>query len=396
MQQIAQWYTFDTATNAPDVFKPWFVARAASIAAITLRPDRYAEIENLERVAEQAAVDAYLQTAWTTGPGMATPTLLNIRKYVMSYCARAMSETTSTSGTRARPRLWINPAIIDQAAMRVFNKVWNHADWPFRKRPVTLVITRVDFSGASWDESTRTLTATGAFGQVAPGSMLRVSSGTNVNTGDYMVLSATANTVTLASSIQAYGAAASAVAGAVAVPVLRGLPAGETFDSAQVTRWVLDDGVTTMEWAGPDVYGTVTARFGTSEGIPEWYRIVERNDIRHWYFAPFPDTTYTMFGEVCVSGPGTPSSVTDTGVYQKFPAEFYPYFFRATLAEVLTGLGHGRGQAAARDAEVEMERLLANYADQGAAMSGRPLRDVYGDFYMLRSRTDDMTLGGEI
>lgn len=382
MQQVAQWYTLDVASNAPDAMKPWLIARAARIASLTLRPDRYQVFEDVEAAAEQAAVDAYLQIAWATGSGMVTsgvaPTLANLRRYVASYCARAMTETPAVGGSRSRPRLWLNPELTDVAACTVFNRAWNHADWQFKRRQATLSIARATFTGGTWVNATRVLTAAGAFAGVAAGAVVRITGGTDTVTGDYMVTAASTDTITLASSLQTTGGTAAAIAGVVATASVLGVPTGEAYDSDQTTQWLYTSDGARLEWALPDVQAFVRVHYSDA-GRPMCYRVYERLGVRYWTFHPFPDADYTLAGEVAVSGPGTPSSATDAAVYQKFPAEFYPYFFHATLAQVLTGLGHARGAALAAEARSDLERLLTTYADSGASSTGRALRDVYGD-----------------
>lgn len=93
--------------------------------------------------------------------------------------------------------------IINEAG-RLLVQMHPSAGWKFLERPVHYAsfIAPADITGATWTESSKTLTKTSAFTNALPGDPVQITDGTGATTGMYVVASRTsANAVVLTTSI---------------------------------------------------------------------------------------------------------------------------------------------------------------------------------------------------
>lgn len=323
------------ADTAPDEFEPWFLAQACADLAPNVHPERS---QALAQAAERAKADALLTFARKSPTYAVSDTeayvvhVQNVRYYVLEHCVRM------------RPPLLPAPNTIDAALDEVSKELWNENSWMFRKRMVTLRLTHVSVSGATWTESTKTLTKTGNWtGQIpAAGARLLVTGGTGATTGEYTVSSATADTVVLHESIGSGADGQTDIAGATCGVTMSGLDTSESFDSISSFKWHAEaegEEGSVLVWADADAFARCRAADGTETGTPRYFRTQTNGSTVAWLFSPFPDTDLTFKGEVLTTTPANPSSTTATTFFDKFATEHKTYLRRATLDRVLTNYG---------------------------------------------------------
>lgn len=171
---------------------------------------------------------------------------------------------------------------------------------------------------------------------------------------------------------------------------------GETMDTVATRLFYYTDDSsarTKIAWASSDDFARIRTRWGTSTGRPQYFRIQKTGDTRTWRLTPMPDAAYTLYGEVYVDGPGTPSSATSTTIFSKFPAAFWPLIRLATLAEVMEAAGHRNADALFQKVEYDVGKLLPEWDDPGAPDNDQTVRDSNRD---VNEITGDEILGGMV
>ena len=122
---------------------------------------------------------------------------------------------------------------------------------------------------------------------------------------------------------------------------------------------------------------------------------------RNWIVYPWPDTNYTLAGDVYVTGPGSPSSASDTTPFARFPAEFAPILRDMVLAECLYTTNQPDGQEKRAAAQGDLNTALVKYAATGDMESAdQSVRDFYQDVQAQRPASwygfNGQTLGGQM
>lgn len=394
--QIANWFEQAGATSAPQAWEHWFVAEACLLLAPTYRPERIAQY-TLER---EAAIDAALDSFTLRDPTgtfsssnlSQAATVNGLRFYVLNHCARR-KESGANQGLRRR----IFPPIdeIDSHIQWTLNYVYNKEPWNFRKREATLIITALaQPTGATWTNSTRTLTQTGAFTSVpstanlaGKTARLRIISGAGVVLGEYQIASKTSDdAIMLAQDIATTpgNLATGDIAGSISLVEIRGTLAGESFDSTASRKFFYTDsaeyGPSVLKWLDATQMAEARTVYGSPTGRPKFFRTeVQPSDVVQVHLSPFPDASYTLRGSVWITGPGTPSSATDTAVFAKFPTEFFTVIRDMVLARVLLNYGASDAERVWSRAVEQVERLLPVYTDQGTPSRLTAPLDVYND-----------------
>lgn len=414
ISQIGQWFSQvapASTSTAPAVWEPWLVALTALKVAKNIHPEREAIFQKLHDEAKMAALDAYSANAIDYDPGL-TPnatvlTVQNIRFYTMLLCARRERWHTVEGTPALRPRLWVQPEIVDANIERVIRNIWNRGEWPFTRRMVTMKITPYNVTGCTYAHSSKTITSAAAFSTAIPaGSRCVVRSGTGANTGDYVITSATANSVTLSETI---GAAADTQTD-ISVTVWRvdfvGL-GSDLFRSFASRELYYDDsnaaGGIPLKWARD---GTEMAKMrawsaGTTDTRrPTHFRFNTNPSVATslvtgytFDFYPPPDTTYSARGEAFVQGPALTSLAATTTALLRFPPEFNHVIKDMILAETLDHYGDPSGAVLRERMETEITRLLPVYADVGNQDNEQEVRDVYNDTFDM-TRIWGGTFGG--
>ncbi len=379
---------FEQASSTPDVSFPqpaWdrlFVAKTAMILTKTVRPDRYAVMVADHEAALDEVVDPYAKTlataAFSSSNTSQLCTIQSIRYFVIDKCVRRR-EAGPAQGLRRR----LFPPIesIDSETQWVLNYLWNKATWRFRRRQITAVIDITEFSDATWTESTKTITKATTFSASIPaGARARITAGTNANTGVYLVNSATANTLVLDESIGATDGSTD-IDGSVAALTFRGMRSGEVFDSI-ASRELYYDGNNSgqcLRWVDPSEAARLAATYVDDDGMPMYFCTEVSGSTVTWQMFPFPDADYTLKGAVYVTGPGTPSSLTDTTIFSKFPAEFLPIIRDLVLARILLSFATSDAERYWQHANELAEMLLPVFVDSGAPSKMTSVLDVYQD-----------------
>jgi hypothetical protein len=134
------------------------------------------------------------------------------------------------------------------------------------------------------------------------------------------------------------------------------------------------------EWADGDLMSRMQASVsGVSTGRPTHFRFQKAGDTVTWQFYPTPNTTYTATCEIYITGPGAPTSATDTAPFLKFPAEFQPWIRELALAEALGAIGDAKAEAIRNRIKGECDRYFPQLADVGRQDDTVGVRDVYND-----------------
>jgi len=394
--QIANWFEQAGATSAPQAWEHWLVAETCMLLAPIYRPDRVGAYTQEREAAIDTALDSFtlrdpLGTFSSTNLSQAA-TMNGIRFYVLNHCARRKE-----SGTNQGMRRRIFPPIdeIDSHIQWTLNYVYNKQPWNFRKREVSLIVTQIDYpTAATWTNSTKTLTQTGAFTSVPSTANLAgktckvlLTAGTGVVLGEYQVASKTSDdAIILAQDIATVPGNLSTadIAGSIFVLEVRGTLAGESFDSTASRKFFYTDSATygenTLKWLDATEMNRSKTFFGTPTGRPEYFRTeIQPSDVIQFHLSPFPDQSYQLQGSVWVTGPGTPSSATDTTVFSKFPSEFFTVIRDMVLARTLMNYGASDAERVWSRSVEQVERLLPIYTDQGTPSRITSPLDVYQD-----------------
>lgn len=400
-QQFGQWFSLSDAAGVSQ-WDGWLVARTVLMAGRTLQPERVPEFEKANDDAEMAALDAYTPSLFTVDPGATAPepstlTMANILSYVIHHCARRERWHTVEGVARRRPRLWVPPTIIYHHTERVLRNLWSRANWPFRRRAVTLVITPYSVSTATYTSATKTVTCASSFATTIPaGATVKFISGTGITACERVVASATASTVVLTAA--PLGVTGDLTTGdikcIVVATLVDGLTSAETFHSVATREFCYSDSTgrgSTLTWAKDGTQMSQRRAIdsdGTTTGRPTAFRF-ENNaalsnsakvDVFAWTHSPIPDTTYYASGEVYVKGPTVTSLSATTTAMARFPAEFDHVIKDAVLAEVLRHHGDPQGREMWADVEEEIKTLLPQFCDVGVQDDDNGVRDVYQDF----------------
>jgi hypothetical protein len=387
MSQLAQY--FEQAAATPDLSFPepaWdrlFVAKAAMILVKTVRPDRLSEFQRDHEVALDEAIDTYARDLISsTSLAGQDIKLAGIRSFVIDHCVKR-----ADANTGLRRRLFPNISQIDGHIQWVLNFLWNVRPWHFRKRQVLVRLITVDISTATWTQSTKTLTSTGSFTdtRIAIGGRVLITGGTDVLTGEYVIVSRTSdNAIVLDTSIASTAANLTAgdITGSVAMLVMEGMHGVETFD-AVASRRLYYEGLgygAKIEWKDSNDMAMAKAVNSLSTGLPRWFRWEKYSTGVTWHLSPFPDGNYTLRGAVSVSGPGTLTDNTslDTAI-ARFPTDFGTVIRDMVLARVLLFFRASDGEGMWRRAIDQCDNLLPSYSDQGFATRQTSMEDVYGD-----------------
>lgn len=393
VSQLAQY--FEQASSNPDLsfaqpaWNRLFIAKAAMILAKSQRPDRFQEFVKDHETAYDEAIDTYtrdlVSTTSLAGQGVG---LSAIRANVIDHCVKRADASTGL-----RRRLFPQIAQIDGHIQWTMNYVWNYKPWHFRKRQVTMNIETESVTGATWTESSKTLTQTGAFTntRIAAGARVLLSGGTGIITGEYVIASRTSDdAIVLDTSISsaATDLTSADIVGKVQVVTLYGMQSGETFDAVESRKFYYDNtfnGSELMHLDSSDM-AKAKAREGFTSNIPRWFRWEKYGASGlTWHVSPFPNSDYTLRGAVRISGPGTlsTSASLDTAM-ARFPAEFGPVIRDIVLARTLLAYRASDGESMFRRAMEQCDNLLPVYADQGWPSRQEGMEDVYDDFGALR------------
>lgn len=396
IEAIANYFEMAGATSAPQSWESWLVWETASKLAQTYRPERVAQIA----VEREKAIDVFLDSFTVTAPTGAvnsiaqTITPQNIRYFVLNHCSRR-KESGSNTGMRRR----IFPPIdsIDSHLQWTLNYLYNKEHWNFRKRAVTMSIKYLDtVTAATWTESTKTLTQTGAFTNLlltnGP-AMVLITDGTGATIGEYQVASKTSNdAIVLTTSIST--ANANLTTGDITAVMyfldFRGLLANESIDSVGSRRFFYQGSNGQagsngrLNWVDETGMDMTKAYNGLQQGQPGVFRIENQpSGVKSWRLAPFPDADYTLNGSVYVSGPGTFDLTDTTNIIVKFPTEFGTIIRDMVLARVLQAYAASDADRFWARAVDQVQVLLPQFVDQGNAAKMMGPEDVYNDSYNL-------------
>lgn len=383
--QLAQWFqqTSDVVYPEP-AWDRLFIAKAAMILAKTVRPDRLEQFRRDHEDALDQAIDTYTATlissATIAGQGL---TVAGIRSYVCNHCVKR-KESGSNQGLRRR----IFPPIadIDSHLQWVINYVWNTTCWNFRAREVTVVLTPLAVTGATWTESTKTITKTNGFIiTLTAGQPLFVTGGTAATTGVYTVVSQTSDdSCILVSSIGATDGATDIAFTTYAV-TMRGLASGESFDSIASNRFYFDgnNGGMQLDWVDKDRAPALRAYHGSTTGVPCYFRTQPVGASKIWHLYPIPDTTYTLFGTVYASTPSMSDLAAINTAITMFPAEFGTVIRDMVLARVLLQHNASDAERMWTRCTEQVESFGAAYTDAGMPAKMTSVGDVYNDHSAL-------------
>jgi hypothetical protein len=384
ISQIAQWV--QQSGTDPDTTFPqpaWdrlFVAKAAMILVKTVRPERLSEFQRDHEAATDALFDTYTSTTIIGSLGGQAISVAGIRAYVVRHCIKRANGTTGN-----RRRLFPAIADIDSHLQWTINYLGNVELWNFRKRQVQMKVTLESFSTGTWTESTNTLTCTGEFSNtnIAAGTMVLITGGTNVTAGLYMVLSRTSSdAIVLDTSITTSGNLATGdITGTVQVVTFLGMRETETFDSTATKRFYYDgeNFGTTLEWADDDTAAALKAYWGSTTGQPGYFCTKPSASAISWHFMPNPDSDYTLRGAVYAAFSSTFADATaiETAI-ARFPTEFGPIIRDIVLARVLMQFGASDGESMWKRCEQQLG-MLSQFVDQGMPWRDSAPGDVYGD-----------------
>lgn len=390
VQKMAQWWEFLGSDITSDAAYPWLIAEIAYIASMTVRVERTPELRDARNSARADYLDSLATIEIDDGyeAGVFTPTPAGIRFFVLRHCVKL-----------DKPLL-VSPQTIDAAMQDRLNWLWNKAYWSFKRRKLSAVIGVVNVTVATWTESTKTLTETGAFTNypyagagsttTLAGAMFRVSGGTNVVKGAYEVNTKTsADAITLKQSLSKIvgNLATGDITGNVVSVNVFGLQSGDRLDAIG-TRELYIDGQErrTIEWATADELSNLYAVSDTTTGCPQKFRVERQGATLVWHFWPAPDQDYTvhMDGMLMIPGtatPGVPTSATDATIFSLLPNEFAVLVKDLTLGKILKD--HGKGSKVLDDAEAEVDRYAPIYDEPGKPTQDGSIRDVYHDVEAL-------------
>ena len=391
LQQVAQAFELGGATSAPDVWEQLLILDAQVRLATARRPDTVKGRVLERNDAYRTLLSSFTKTAPNASASAARgETMQGVRFYVLSY------------GVRLPRPVVFDVATIDDETMWCLNWAWHSKHWDIRRRASRININVVAFTGATWVESTKTLTKASGFtnfpytGAGATtnilGSRAVITSGTSVFTGDALVATkASANALTLETSISATAAdlTAADIEGYVVSVQVLGLGSGEAYDSlASRELYYQTNSVrgNRLKWSNADdmarLRATAVDPATGQRGMPVWMRTEDRTAKVVWYFAPDPDQNYQVTGEVFVGGPGTPTSATDVTPFEKFPAPMRPYLKDLVLARVYSRFRVPGAEEVWKSAVNNIINTFPVIERRRSGVDGAP-RDVYQDFNNL-------------
>lgn len=378
LEEWSKWFAFSTGAGAaPDSWEGWFVDAIIARIQGNTHPDRAPAARAQALKSMRNAIDSYTRNTITYDPSSTTEAFVfhcqNNRKYVLSHCIRL-----------ERP-LYPDMATVDAAFAETAAYVFNRTGWTFRRRPVTVAITRTAFTGGTWTESTKTISGLTSVGTgLAAGTRFYVTGGTGANTpSDHSIASTTSTTIVLNSSLGSAANTQTDIAGFYVTVDFEGLEASETFDSIASGRFMyLDAGFEgdSLIWLAADDFVKMKAINGEYTGRPCYFRTYQvGSSVTAWGMIPPPDTNYRLRGEVYIAQPASPSSATSTTSFAKYASEFQAAMRRMQLDRVLTNYGR-HDQALHAQVESEMEALFPIYQSAGEPASRVGVPDVYGDY----------------
>lgn len=150
-----------------------------------------------------------------------------------------------------------------------------------------------------------------------------------------------------------------------------------------------------IKWADADVmaYQQAIVAAGSVTGPPRLFRFVRSAaDALTWQFYPTPDQSYTAYGEIVIAGPGTPSSVSDTTPFAKFPATFVPIIKDMVRAKVAESIGAREAPGMVASAINAVDSIAVGFDDIGDIVSGASTVDMNMDVVAQRGCN---VLGGD-
>lgn len=386
---VAQYIEEVSNTSFPEpAWDRLFVAKAAMILAKTVRPDRYDELVKDHDRAEDWAIDTYtpsdIVSATITGQPL---TVAGLRSHTRSRCIRRKEPGV----TGMKRRIWATTADVDSEIQWVINWLWNKTQWNFRAREVTLTITPLSITDATYSHSGKTLTKTnGITITTVAGQPLFVTSGTGATTGIYTVASQTSDDViTLVTSIGSAADTQTDIDFVTYAVTMRGLASNESFDSIASEKFFYESTVSgELRWLDKGQGPAARAAWGSDTGQPVFFRTQPVAQSIVWHLYPIPDTTYNLYGTVYISTPLITTLAEINTAIGLFPAEFGTVIRDAVFARVLEA--HGASDAGQKWKRVEEQAdiLCPLYTDQGTPPKSQSVNDVYGDFNSLLSSGD--------
>lgn len=377
LEEWSKWFAFAAASgSAPDSWQGWFVDAIIARIEGNIHPDRAQAARAQAMKSMRNAIDSYTRNVISYDPSSTTEAFVfhcqNNRKYVLSHCIRL-----------DKP-LYPDMATVDAAFAETAAYVFNRTGWTFRRRPVTVVLTRTAFTGGTWTESTKTISGLTSVGtSLAAGTRFYVTAGTGANVpSDHSITSTTSTSVVLNSSLGSDANAQTDIAGFYVTVSFEGLEASESFDSIASGRFLyLDSGYEgeALTWLAADDFVKMRAWDSTYTGRPRYFRTYQvGSSVTAWGLSPPPDASYRLRGEVYIAQPASPSGATSTTSFAKYASEFQAAMRRMQLDRVLTN--YGRHDAALHaEVESEMEALFPIYQSAGEPASRIGTPDVYGD-----------------
>lgn len=162
-----------------------------------------------------------------------------------------------------------------------------------------------------------------------------------------------------------------------------GTVSGEVFDKVATNRLYYSTFQPDFaQLATGETMAALKADNTADAGRPQYFRVERSAQTQTWWWHPYPDQTYTLYGEVLIRLPGTttagvPDSATDTVPFAKIPREFVQPFKELVLGRIMRT--RGLGDQVWKDAVEELERFAPIYVDQGAPDLDGSVRDIYKD-----------------
>lgn len=391
IETIANYFEMAGATSAPQSWESWLVWETACKLCKTYKDDSRVRFCESER---EKAIDVFLDAYTTTSPTGAVSAVAttispqNIRYQTLMHCARRKEP-----GTGMRRRLFPPIDEIDGHLVWVLNFLYNKEHWNFRKRSVQISIKYLaTITGATYTESSKTLTQAGAFTNLSltnGPAMLLITDGTGVVTGEAQIATRTsANAVVTTTSLSTTNADLTTgdITGVLFYLDIRGLLSGESIDAVASRRLFYQNASgqygsdARLNWVDSTQMDQIKAYNALLQGQPAVFRIENQpSGVKSWRLAPFPDADYTVNGSVYVTGPGTFDLTDTTGVIAKFPTEFGPVIRDMVLARVLQQNSTSDSDRFMSRAMDLVQTLLPEFVDQGSPAKMMGPEDVYGD-----------------
>lgn len=413
VRQRGQWFSMTAPSGVPDTFEPWLVALTTLMAGKKVHPERVEEYRRQLEDAESTAIDAYATIDMTAEVAAESYTfsVANVRGYVIRHCVRMQRWQTVDGTARLRPRLWVPVEIVDAQLERVLKSLWARANWPFRRRAVTLVIKPYSVTNATYTNSSKTITSASGFATtIVAGATVHFLSGTGIVACERIVVSATASTVVL--NTAPLGVSGDLTTGDIECVVVNtlvdGLTSSEKFAAVASREFVYSDATgpgCSLTWSKDGTTMSANRAWDAANvttGRPSRFRF-ENNatgtgannaDVFAWTHSPIPDQTYYAKGEVYVKGPTVTTLAATTAEMARFPAEFDHVIKDLVLAEVLRHYGAPEARELSATAEKEVETLLPQFCDVGVQDDEQEVRDVYDDFAPQRTGWPAVSGGG--